>query len=376
MTPPPLKSGYRPTWAEISRRAFSSNVRQIKLAQGPGVSVMAVLKADAYGHGAEALAPLAMLNGASLLGVSSLEEGIALRKSGFQDPIFLLGGIYPLDNFAVALEHDLIPTIASMEAAQHLASVARAAGVRAKAHLKVDTGMGRIGVSPIGAKSILIWLKESKDVELAGVYSHLACADSDSDITSEQRRLFESVIEVTHALGFSPVFHLANSAASLRYPDTRFGMIRPGLALYGVSEVPLPEGVDLKPVLSLHSRIVFLKKVPANTPLSYGHTYRTPRDSQIATLPIGYADGIPRSVSNKAHVLVKGRRCPLVGRVTMDHVMVDVTGVPADIGDEVILVGNQAGASISVSEWAEWAGTISYEIFTGLSKRVPRVVVE
>jgi alanine racemase len=337
---------------------------------------MAVLKADAYGHGAETLAPLAVENGAGMIGVSSLEEGIALRDARVKAPIFLLGGIYPLGNFRVALEYDLIPTIASMEAAQQLADVARTLGVRAKTHLKVDTGMGRIGVSPIGAKAVLVWLRENKNVELTGVYSHLACAEGDADVTLEQRRLFESVVEVAKGLGFTARYHLANSAASLRYPDTRFDMVRPGLSLYGVSHVPLPPSVELKPVLSLHTRIIFLKKVPAGTPFSYGHTFRTAKDSVIATLPIGYADGLPRSLSNKAQVLIKGRRCPIVGRVTMDHVMVDVTGVPADVGDEVVLIGHQSGAALSVMEWADWAGTIAYEIFTGLSKRVPRIVVE
>jgi alanine racemase len=336
---------------------------------------MAVLKADGYGHGAETLAPLAIENGASMIGVSSLEEGIALRGAGLTSAILLLGGIYPLDNFRVAIEHDLIPTIASMEAAQQLAQIAEAAGVRVKTHLKVDTGMGRIGVSPIGAKAVLSWLHHNKHVELAGVYSHLACAD-DSDVTLEQRRLFESVIEISRALGFNAKYHLANSAGALRHPDTRFDLIRPGLALYGVSDVPVPAGLELKPVLSLHTRVVFLKKIPASTPLSYGHTFRAAKDSMIATLPIGYADGVPRSVSNKAEVLIKGRRCRVVGRVTMDHILVDVTGVPVDIGDEVVLIGHQAGGSLPVSEWAKWAGTISYEIFTGLSKRVPRVVVE
>jgi alanine racemase len=360
----------------VSRRAFAHNVRQIKLAVGPGVGVMAVLKADAYGHGAEMLAPIAVENGASMVGVSSLEEGIALRDAGVKNPILILGGIFPLNNFSVAIEYNLTPTIASMEAAQQLAQAARAAGVRVKTHLKVDTGMGRIGVSPIGAKAVLVWIKENKDLELTGVYSHLATADCDADITAEQRRLFESVIGIAQALEFPATFHIANSAGALRYPDTRFGMIRPGLALYGTSYVPLPAGVDLKPVLSLHTRIVFMKKVLAGTPLSYAHTFRTSKESVIATLPIGYADGVPRAVSNKAQVLVKGRRCPIVGRVTMDHIMIDVTGVPADVGDEVVLIGQQSDESISVTEWADWAGTIAYEIFTGLSKRVPRTVIE
>lgn len=368
---------YRPTWVDISARAFVSNLRQLKIFNGPGVDLLAVLKADAYGHGALPLARLAEENGAALIGVSSLEEGLSLRLGGIKSPILLLGSIFPLENFAVALENSLIPTVSSLEAARHLSNIASKKNKVASFHLKVDTGMGRLGVSPIGAKSILEWLPSQKSVVLSGVYSHFATADSDPQMVQNQLNQFLQVRDIVLGLGIKNVsFHLANSAAALLYPDSRLNLIRPGLALYGLSLVPVPAELNLHPVLSWHTKIVFLKKVPLGTPLSYGATYYTAKESEIATLPVGYADGVPRSVSNKGFVLIKGRKCPIVGRVTMDHLMVDVTGIPVDIGDTATLIGRQGDSVLSADDWAMWAGTISYEIFTGITKRVPRVMVE
>ncbi len=368
---------YRPTWVEISTRAFSSNLRQLKLLAGPGVAVMAVLKADAYGHGGKPLAKRAVEDGASLIGVSSLEEGIALRECGIEAPILLLGGIYPLENFAVAIENNLTPTVSSLDAVKSLGEIASARKIKVSFHLKVDTGMGRIGVSPIGAKTIFSWLSGQPQLNLAGVYSHFACADSDPTVTQDQLRDFLSVRELATGFGFKNTkFHIANSAAAIRYPESRLDLIRPGIALYGVPTVSVAEDIHLQPVLSWHSRIVFLKKVPSGTPISYGASFRTKRESVIATLPVGYADGIPRLASNKGFVLIKGRRCPIVGRVTMDHIMVDVTDIPVDIGEIVTLIGRQSDAVISASEWGAWADTISYEIFCGISKRVPRIVTQ
>ncbi len=378
LNPPQSKTAtfYRPTWAEISARAFASNVRQIKLSAGVGCNLLAVLKADAYGHGALPLAKIAIDNGASMIGVSSLEEGIALRQGGVNAPILLLGSIFPLENFRVALEHNLTPTVSSLEAARQYALAAEKMGRTGLFHLKVDTGMGRLGISPIGAKSILEWLRGQKHVALAGVYSHLASADSDPAMVQDQIHQFQIVRDLVSSFGLSTViFHLANSAATLRYPETRMNMVRPGIALYGLTRVPLPGDVKLEPVLSWHTKVVFLKKVPAGTSISYGGTFKTARESDIATLPVGYADGVPRSASNKGSVLIKGRRCPIVGRVTMDHIMVDVTGFPVDIGEVATLIGRQGDASLSADDWAEWDGSICYEILCGISKRVPRVMV-
>jgi alanine racemase len=373
---------YRPTWVEISAAAFSSNIAALKKWVGPSVPLLAVLKANAYGHGARELASVAVKSGAALIGVSSLEEAVALRDAGITAPILLLGSIFPLENFKVALEHDLMPTVGSLESYSALKEMARRHDKSWKFHLKVDTGMGRIGVSVDEAKRILGVLAADKNHELAGVYSHLATADSDLDFAKTQLAAFNDLHQAAASLGFGNVpFHIANSAGIFAGKEFHLQMVRPGLALYGVPPSPLPSSVKLTPVLTWRTEIVFLKKVPAQTSISYGRTFITKRESVIATLPVGYADGVPRSVSGKGQVLIGGRRVPIVGRVTMDQIMVDVTDLAADglsikVGESVILLGTQNHDQISASDWAAWAGTIPYEILCGISARVPREMVK
>lgn len=310
MTLPPLN--YRPTWAEISKAAFSSNVAQVKKWVGKNTRVLAVLKANAYGHSATALAPAALKAGASAIGVSSLEEGLSLRESGIRAPILILGSLYPLKNLSVALKNNLTPTIASFEAYNVFKETARAAKKPWTFHLKVDTGMGRIGVSLEEARKILTQVSRDDASLLGGVYSHMASADSDPAYTARQLEQFVGIRRHAEKLGLhSAAFHIANTAAIFSTPEAHLTMVRPGIGLYGAPPVPLPRGVSLKPVLTLRSAIVFVKKMPAGASISYGRTFQTRRESVIATLPIGYADGVPRSVSNKAQVLVRGRRCPL-----------------------------------------------------------------
>lgn len=365
---------YRPTWAEVSKSAFSSNLTAVRQWVGPKVQVLAVLKADAYGLGALPLARLAAEQDIWGIGVSSLEEGIELREGGIRSRILLLAGVYPLENFEVALDHDLIPTVASFEAAQALRSLAIKIRRPVKFHLKVDTGMGRIGVSPASAQKILAFIAESPELKLEGIATHLASAESDENYTSDQLGRFETVRAQAKALGFDNVLaHAANSAALIAHPSSRLDLVRPGLSLYGVSPVAGP-GPALTPVFSWMTKIVFLKRVPAGTYISYGRTYRTNAESDIATLPAGYADGVPRRSSGRAQVIVKGKRCPVLGRVTMDHIMVDVTGLGANVGDAVTLIGRQDKEEIRVDEWATWADTVSYEILCGVTKRVPRVI--
>ena len=367
---------YRPTWVDISTEAFSSNIREIKKFIGNGVELLAVLKADAYGHGAELLAPLAIKNGASSIGVSSLEEGISLRRAGIKAPLLLLGGIFPLENFSVALEFDLIPTVASLDAYEALKKCASEKKKNAVFHLKVDTGMGRIGLSIEGAKRLLEKCAREKERGVAGIYSHLACADSDEAYTRQQLSDFLELKKTARQMGLADTrFHIANSAAIALMKESHHEMVRPGLALFGSSLVSWPSGVSLQPVLSWRTKAVFIKRVPPGTSISYGRTFVTKKESLIATLPVGYADGIPRSVSNKGFVLIKGKRCPIVGRVTMDQIMVDVTGVDTKVGEDVVLIGRQGADTLSAADWASWAGTIPYEIFCGISKRVPRVGV-
>lgn len=338
---------------------------------------MAVLKADGYGHGADELAPLAVKAGASFIGVSSLEEGLALRAVKIKCPILVLGSIFPLSNYAVALNSGLTPIVASWEAAKVLDQTAKRLKKKAPFHLKVDTGMGRIGVSLRGAQSLLDRLKKLNHVRLEGVFSHFSSADTDPNTTFDQLKKFYNLRQVISDMGFKDViFHMANSAALLRFPETHLNLVRPGISLYGVSYTDGGKSVKLAPVLTWRSKVVFLKKASIGTSISYNRTFVTTRESEIATLPVGYADGVPRSLSNKGAVLIKGHRCPIVGRVTMDQIMVDVTGLSVDVGDDVILIGKQGDEEITAAEFADWAHTIAYETFCGISKRVPRVMVK
>jgi alanine racemase len=365
---------FRPTWAEISRGAFSSNLKSIASSVNSGTRVLAVLKADGYGHGALPLAEAAVQGGVFGIGVSSLEEGIHLREGGIKAPILILAGIFPLENFEIAREFKLTPTVASLEAAQALQKVAQQSNTRLSFHLKVDTGMGRIGVSPAGAKAVLDWTLQEPSLSLEGVYTHFATADSDLEFMNEQLKLFRDVIHEVEIRKFpNVVVHSANTAAIFSNNESHFNLVRPGLGLFGYSTVVLPNALSLFPVLSWHTKVIFLKKVPANTSISYSGTFRTSKESEIATLPVGYADGVPLRVSNIGSVLINGRRCPIVGRVTMDHIMVNVTGLECNVGDEVILIGSQDQEKLTAQDWAGWAGTNAYEILCGISKRVPRI---
>ncbi len=334
---------------------------------------MPVLKADGYGHGAALLARSVSAVGTRLwgYGVSSVEEGVALRDAGVTQKILILGSLFPFDSFDTVLEKNLIPTVASRSSAQALAQRAQRRGRPAPCHVKIDTGMGRIGMSPEAFASFSTnpWLK------VEGIYTHLACADSPS-ATSQQMKLFEKTSRGFGKGGECPLRHAANSGAALARPNAWLDLVRPGLLLYGVPPWPgLGKKIDLRPVLAWKTRVVFLKTVRRGTPLSYGWTWRARRRSRIATLPVGYADGYRRDLSGRGEVLIKGVRCPVVGRVTMDQIVVDVTDRPGvEVGEEVVLIGTQGRETITASELADGAHTIPYEILCGLSKRVPRLI--
>ncbi|MBI3548676.1 MAG: alanine racemase [Elusimicrobia bacterium] len=373
VVPPYPQRFFRPTWAEVDLSRFRGNLKRFRAKMGPKVKVCVVVKGNAYGHGAVPVAQAAEKGGASWLGVSSVEEGMTLRDAGLRAPILVLGSLYPFESFLAAVRYGLTPTVASLAAAQRLAEVARTmdAAVRVKCHVKLDTGMGRIGMSwPAGLRAIDFIRREPR-LELEGVYTHLACAETGDAFTAGQLKRFKAALMDIRALGVKPGYaHAANSAAALRRPESRFDMVRPGLALYGLY------GAGFEPILSLKSRVVFIKNVTTGTPISYGASFRTKRSSRIATLPIGYADGYPRSLSNKARVLVHGVPCPVVGAVTMDMTMVDVTKVAdARVGDEAVLMGASGRESVDARDLAKAAGTIPYEITTQISARVPRVVV-
>lgn len=359
----------RPTWAEIDLGCVRANLKKLRAGLPPKCQLLFVVKANAYGHGAAELSLLSQKEKlCDRLGVSSLEEGIALRKAGVKLPILVLGSIYPFSAFAEALKYKLTVTIASGEAAHQLNSAAAKAGVTAACHLKVDTGMGRIGMRRPSAVKTACKIGKLENIFLEGIYTHLSAADSDPGYTKLQLKHFNDTLHDCSVLGLKTgLRHAANSYACAHWPQSIFDMVRPGLACYGLLD-------GFAPALSLKSRIVFLKDVRAGATISYGRTFRARRQLRLATLPIGYADGYSRRLSNKAEVLVRGKRCSVAGTVCMDMLVLDVTGVPgASVGDEAVLIGAQGRETITAQEVARWSGTIPYEVVTGLSARVPRV---
>lgn len=363
----------RPTWAEIHLDHLTHNFLCIKAQVGPEVKILAAVKADAYGHDAVIVARHLEQLGCDWFGVALPEEGVALRQAGVTRPILCLGGFYN-DQAALLLEYKLTPEIYDLGMLEKLSATARARDTRVAYHLKVDTGMGRLGVPFDELESFLSRLGRYERVKLDGLLTHLASANepSQDEFTRQQIERFERAVEMVKAAGHQPsYFHLANSAALYRHRHTGSNMVRPGGALYGLFSAP-----ELKPVMSLHTRIILLKTVPAGAPLGYGGTFVTNRPSRIATLPIGYQDGYCRAFSNTARVIIRGRYAPVVGRVSMDLTLVDVTDVPETaVGDEVVLMGERDGLSVTAMELARKARTISYEVTCGISRRVPRVVV-
>jgi alanine racemase len=366
-----MRRFFRPTWAEIDLGALVSNLRLLRKRVGPRVKVMFVVKANAYGHDAVLCSLAAQkARAADWLGVSSVEEGIALRAAGVRLPILVLGSLYPFESVLAAAAHDLTPIIASFESAKRVAEAALRLRRKINIHVKVDTGMGRIGLRPEAALSLVRDLAPVKGIRVQGLYTHMAKAEDDRTFTTRQLKAFKDVVNTLKRDGLRPpLVHAANSAAALRHPESRFDLVRPGLAAYGLYE-------GFAPVLTLKSKIVYIKTAPKGATVSYGATWRAKRVSRIATLPIGYADGYARALSNKASVLVNGARCPVVGRITMDQTMIDVTDAPrARVGDDVVLIGRQQGSVVSAAELARLCGTIPYETATALSSRVPRVAV-
>ncbi|MDY7034298.1 MAG: alanine racemase [Thermodesulfobacteriota bacterium] len=370
---------HRPTVVEIDLNALAFNYKQIREKVDEDIKILAVVKADGYGHGADIVAKELENLGVNLLGVALCEEGIALRKAGIQIPIVLLGSIFQ-GQVKQTIQYDLTPVIFDTETAQKLASEAERMDKAVKVHIKIDTGMGRIGVLPTGVEQFFSELKKMRNIEIEGVLSHLSSADGetqeDRDFTALQLQRFEECIEEIETIGFScPLKHIANSAATLGLQPSPCNLVRPGLMLYGAYPSPKFTGkICLKPVMSLKTEIIQIKKVPPGVSISYGRSFVTKRESSIATLPIGYADGYSRLLSNKGEVLIGGKKVPIVGVVCMDMVMVDVTEAPlVCVGDEAVLMGRQGYNEISVHDIAKKTGTISYEIFCAMSKRVPRI---
>ncbi|HVM95248.1 MAG TPA: alanine racemase [Candidatus Acidoferrales bacterium] len=362
----------RPTYAAIDAAALRHNFNLVRARVAPTVKVLAVVKADAYGHGAGLVAPILDEAGADWFGVATVEEALELRNFGINKPILILAGAWGAD-VPLLLEHDLAAALLHREMARDLA--AHCNGHKVRVHIKVDTGMGRIGVLPPELPSLLEEVRRLDAFAVEGLFSHFGNSDRvDREYSDVQLRNFQEVCEVVEAAGFSPpLVHLANSCGSWARPDAHFTMVRPGIVLYGIAPAGTPiEG--LRPAMRMVTHIIQLKNVPAEVPISYGQTFVTRHPSRIAVLAIGYADGYDRSLSNRGFVLVRGRRAPIVGTICMDLTMADVTDIPgAVVGDEVVLWGGQGDEEISVTEVGDWQGSVSYEVLTRLGKRVPRV---
>ncbi len=365
-------------WAEVDLDAIAHNVGVLRRAAAPA-AVWAVVKADGYGHGAVRVASEAVGAGAEGLCVALVQEGVELRAAGLDVPILVLSE-QPLGQLDELVLHRLTPTVYTPAMIDALADVA---GDGYPVHVKVDTGMQRVGVAPIDAAALVRHLADrSPALRLEAVYTHLACADEPSNAANAaQLAVFERVLaEIDDDGLLPPMVHIANSAATLAVPDTRRSLVRTGIAIYGISPGPGVDDLvsDLRPALSLCARVSHVKRVSAGSHVSYGWRHRFDRDTTVATVPLGYADGVPRRLGTLidvpgAGVLIGGRRCPIVGVVTMDQFMVDVGDDDVAVGDEVVLIGEQDGLAIRAEDWADRLGTIGYEIVCAISARVPRV---
>lgn len=361
-------------WVEIDLNALEHNTRQIKRLLAPTTEMLAVIKADAYGHGAVTVANTVLEHGVTTLGVATIPEGVQLRESGINAPILVLGAINTPAQVKMIAQWRLLPSISSAKQAltfsQHLNSPL-------PVHLMLDTGMSRQGCPWQEGADLIKFVHRLPNLNLVGIFSHLAMADAlDPTLTQQQHQAFETVLSQVKAAGIPlPRLHLANSAGTLSNPQLHYDMVRVGLSIYGLYPSPhLRSVVDLKPVLQVCARVTLVKTIQAGTGVSYGHQFIAPREMKIAVVGIGYADGVPRRLSNQMQVLVQGRRVRQVGAITMDQLMIDVTDIPnLDVDDVVTLLGEDGSEKITAEEWAETLGTITWEILCGFKHRLPRI---
>lgn len=360
----------RPTWAEIDIESLKTNYQYAKRLVGEDVGIISVVKADAYGHGAVAVSKALVDScGSQMLGVATVEEALELRESGIKAPILLLGGIYP-NEAELVIKNYLTPSLFSEPIASVLNTCAERFGFRLGYHLKVDTGMTRLGADINEIRDLLSEFSDFKNLEMQGLFTHFANADMEvADYTIKQIFSFKKIHSLVNERGFCPKYlHLANSAAIQRFPESYMNVVRPGIMLYGSG---ITQNSKLKPVMKLKTKIIQIKSIPSGVPVSYGGTFVTKRPTRIATLPIGYADGYLRTLSNRSRVSIMGYSVPVVGTVCMDLTMIDVTDVPGvNVGDEVTIFGDDR---VKVEDLARWAETITYEVLCLTGKRVTRV---
>lgn len=364
----------RAVWAEIDLAAVEHNIREIKKKIHGGAKFCAVVKADAYGHGAVPVANVALKLGASYLAVAMLSEAIELREAGITAPILILGPT-PEDEAKELVDYGITPAVFTLSLAEAISREAQRQQKTAKVHLKIDTGMSRIGVRPEAAGELGAAIAALPGIELEGVFSHFALADSrNKDYAKEQLARFELAIAKLKEKGIEiPLKHLANSAATLEMPETHFDMVRMGVIIYGLwPSAEVEHVVDLKPAMKVKGHLALVKTMHPGETIGYGRTYTVAKESRIATLPIGYADGYIRALAGKAAVeFADGRRAPVVGRICMDQCMLDVTGIAeAKEGSEVVIFGSD---TLTADEVAEWLGTINYEVVCLMSPRIPRI---
>ncbi|MDD5166486.1 MAG: alanine racemase [Candidatus Omnitrophica bacterium] len=366
--------GYRPTWAEVNLGNIAHNFNQIKKTLSGGTKVMVTVKADAYGHGLIPVSRKLVSCGADYLGVASIDEGIKLREAGIKLPILVLGMILKNDTGPL-FRYSLTPTVCTTELALALDKKGRSLKKKINVHIKIDTGMGRLGILHDDALELINKVHKLKSINIEGLFTHFAVADMDRDFTFYQIDLFNRLLTKLHKKGIHiPLLHAANSMGIVGYKDSHFNMVRPGLVIYGLYPKKNLK-INLKPVLSLKTKAIYIKKVPYGHGISYGHEYITRKVTRIATLPIGYGDGYPRNLSNQAPVLIKGKRFKISGRICMDQIMIDVGKQAVKVGDEVVLIGSQGKNKVTAEELARLSGTIPYEIVCGLGSRIPRVYI-
>jgi len=370
----------RPTWAEIDLDNLAFNFHSAKAFIGGDAKIMAVVKADAYGHGAVECARRLEREGVDWFGVALPQEGVELRQAGIRKLILCLGSFWPGQE-ELLFDNHITPVVFNADRASLFDRAAAARALVADVHVKIDTGMGRVGVRPDELERFIDRLSVMRNLRVAGVMTHFGAADSDPDFTRAQIERFDAAVARFRSKGLNPVyFNLANSPGAIAHPESRRNLVRLGGILYGLGDDVLPPGAEkpeLRPVMSLRTRIAHLKRVAAGESIGYGRTFVAERDSLIATLPIGYQDGLPRSLSNVGSIAVHGKAAPIVGRVSMDWTIIDVTDIPdASLDDEVCLFGDRNGIAPKAEEVARQAGTISYEITCGISRRVPRVFLE
>ncbi|WP_373528277.1 alanine racemase [Nostoc sp.] len=368
-------------WVEIDLGALSYNVQQLVQLLSPHTELMAVVKADAYGHGAVTVAQTVIQSGASWLGVATVPEAIQLREGGIQAPILILGATHTLEQIHAIAHWKLQPTLCSPKQALVFSDTLESMnyGSSIPVHIKLDTGMSRLGTNWQQAGEFVQLVQRLPHLDIASIYSHLATADDpDTTVMEEQHKRFEEAIAQIKAMGIHPpCLHLANSAAALTDPALHYDIVRVGLAVYGLYPAPhLQNAIDLKPVLQLKARVTQVKTIAAGTAVSYSHQFVAPRELRLAVVGIGYADGVPRNLSNKMQALIRGQRVSQIGTITMDQLMLDVSAIPnIQEGEVVTLLGEQGKEQISADDWAQQLNTISWEILCGFKHRLPRVAV-